>query len=148
MTEAGLAADESVNILFHTNFITEKCVMFFLQRDSLSLSSNLDDMNPMMLNDNNEDLIPDDNMLPEELRVPSKPLLWQMEIPDRADNTGNMDMIKYGYNNLNKNNVSTQPCRNSIQVSTCLKYLVYFVYLGITIYMLFYNICCFIREKV
>ncbi|GAB1859683.1 SREBP regulating gene protein [Camponotus japonicus] len=85
------------------------------KRDSLSLSSNLDDMNPMMLNDNNEDLMPDDNMLPEELRVPSKPLLWQMEIPDRADNTGNMDMIKYGYNNLNKNNVSTQPCRNSIQ---------------------------------
>lgn len=89
---------------------------------------------------NNEDLIPDDNMLPEEMRVSSKPLLWQVEIPDRSDNTGNMI-------NLNENNVSTQPCRNSIQVSICLKYLIYFIYFGITIYI-FYNICCFIREKV
>lgn len=133
MTKTGLSTDESINILFHTNFITERCVMFFLQRDSLQLNSNLDVMDPMMLNNNNEDLIPDDNILPEELRELSKPLLWQVEIPDRVDNTGNMDM-----NNLNENNVSTQPCRNSIQVSICLKYLVYFVYIGIIIYMLFY----------
>ncbi|XP_029670036.1 UPF0454 protein C12orf49 homolog [Formica exsecta] len=80
------------------------------KKDSLSLDSDLGHMDPIMLNDNNEDLMPDDNMLPEELSVSSKPLLWQMEIPDRADNTGNMDMV-----NLNENNASTQPCRNSVQ---------------------------------
>lgn len=90
--------------------------MFLLQKDSLSLDSDLDQMDPIMLNDNNEDLMPDDNMLPEELRISSKPLLWQMEIPDRADNTGNMDMV-----NLNENNASTQPCRNSVQVSICFR---------------------------
>lgn len=94
-----------------------------------------------MLNDNNEDLMPDDNMLPEEMRVPSKPLLWQVEIHDQTDNTENMDMT-----NLNENNDS-MPCRNSIQVNIYFKYLIYFVYFIITIYI-FYNICYFIREKV
>lgn len=84
-----------------------------LQKDSLNLDNDFDDMDPMILNDNNEDLMPDDNMLPEELRISSKPS-WQVEIPDRADNTGNMDVINF----LNENNAS---CRNSIQVSVCLK---------------------------
>lgn len=89
--------------------------MFLLQKDSLSLNSNVDNMDqPMMLN--NEDPMPDDNMLPEEQRVSSEPLLWQVEIADRADNTGNMDIV-----NLNENNASIQPCRNSVQVSICLK---------------------------
>ncbi|KMQ89964.1 hypothetical protein RF55_10336 [Lasius niger] len=79
------------------------------RKDSLSLNSNVDNMDqPMMLN--NEDPMPDDNMLPEEQRVSSEPLLWQVEIADRADNTGNMDIV-----NLNENNASTQPCRNSVQ---------------------------------
>lgn len=77
------------------------------KKNLLSLDIELDDMDPMMLNDN-DDLMADDNMLPEELRASDKPLLWQVEMPDRADNTGNMD-------NLNENNASTQPCRNSVQ---------------------------------
>lgn len=86
------------------------CALSLLRNEkkaSLNLDNDFDDMDPMMLNDNNEDLMPDDNMLPEELRISSKPS-WQMEIPDRADNTGNMDVINF----LNENNAS---CRNSIQ---------------------------------
>ncbi|XP_029158832.1 UPF0454 protein C12orf49 homolog [Nylanderia fulva] len=74
------------------------------KKDSLNLDNDFDDMDPMMLNDNNEDLMPDDNMLPEELRISSKPS-WQVEIPDRADNTGNMDVINH----------ENDACRNSVQ---------------------------------
>lgn len=72
-----------------------------------------------MINDNNEDLIPDDNML-EELRASDKSPLWQVEILDRAasDNAGNMDA-----SNLNESDASTQSCRNSIQVSNCIDML-------------------------
>ncbi|XP_011687872.1 PREDICTED: UPF0454 protein C12orf49 homolog isoform X1 [Wasmannia auropunctata] len=67
------------------------------------------DMDPMMINDNN-DMIPDDNTL-EELRASDKPPLWQMEILDQAasDNAGNIEA------NLNDSDASTQSCRNSIQ---------------------------------
>lgn len=80
----------------------------------MNLDNDLD-MDPMIINDNNEDLIPDDNML-EELRVSDKSLLWQMEILNQAanDNTGNADM-----SNLNESDASAQICRNSIQVSVC-----------------------------
>jgi len=74
----------------------------------MNLNSNLEDIMDNMINDNNEDLIPDDNMFPEELKVSDK---WQMEILDPAvnDNTGNMDVF-------NESDASTQFCRNSIQV--------------------------------
>lgn len=67
----------------------------------------------MMINNNNEDLMPNDNML-EELRVSDKSPLWQIEILDQATNAnvGNMDV-----SNLNESDVSAQTCRNSIQVS-------------------------------
>ncbi|XP_036143859.1 SREBP regulating gene protein [Monomorium pharaonis] len=80
------------------------------KKGSLNLDSDVD-VDPIMINDNNEDLIPDDNML-EELRVSDKSPLWQMEILDRAanDNIGNMDG-----SNLNESDVSTQSCRNSVQ---------------------------------
>lgn len=65
-----------------------------------------------MINDNNEDLIPDDNMFPEELKVSDK---WQIEFdPVVNDKTGNMDIF-------NESDASTQVCRNSIQVSICPK---------------------------
>nr|XP_012235943.1 PREDICTED: UPF0454 protein C12orf49 homolog [Linepithema humile]XP_012235944.1 PREDICTED: UPF0454 protein C12orf49 homolog [Linepithema humile]XP_012235945.1 PREDICTED: UPF0454 protein C12orf49 homolog [Linepithema humile]XP_012235946.1 PREDICTED: UPF0454 protein C12orf49 homolog [Linepithema humile]XP_012235947.1 PREDICTED: UPF0454 protein C12orf49 homolog [Linepithema humile]XP_012235948.1 PREDICTED: UPF0454 protein C12orf49 homolog [Linepithema humile]XP_012235949.1 PREDICTED: UPF0454 p len=77
------------------------------KKTSLNLNSNLEDiMDHMMINDNKEDLIPDDNML-EELKASDK---WQMDILDSAvnDNTGNMDIF-------NESDASIQLCRNSIQ---------------------------------
>ncbi|XP_011861630.1 PREDICTED: UPF0454 protein C12orf49 homolog isoform X2 [Vollenhovia emeryi] len=67
-------------------------------------------MDPMMINDNNEDLILDDNAL-EELRVTDKSPLWQVELDQAVnDNAGNMDA-----SNLNESDASTQTCRNSVQ---------------------------------
>ncbi|XP_014477464.1 PREDICTED: LOW QUALITY PROTEIN: UPF0454 protein C12orf49 homolog [Dinoponera quadriceps] len=80
------------------------------EKRSLSIDSDLDDMDPMMINDNNEDLMPDDDTLPEQSRTSGKPPLWQMELLERAVNTANVDAA-----NLNESDASTQPCRNSIQ---------------------------------
>lgn len=84
-----------------------------LQKRSLSIESDLDDMDPMMINDNNEDLMPDDDTLSEQLRTSGKPPLWQMELLERAvnDNAASVDAA-----NLNESDASTRPCRNSIQV--------------------------------
>jgi len=81
------------------------------KRGSPILNNDLD-MDPMMINDNNEDLMPDDNTLLEELRASGKSPLWQMEVLDQAanDNAGNMDA-----SNLNASDASAQSCRNSIQ---------------------------------
>lgn len=89
-------------------------LQFSLQKGPTNLDNDID-MDPMMINDNNEDLIPDDNAL-EELRVSDKSPLWQVEILNRAanDNAGNMDT-----SNLNESDASAQTCRNSIQVSIC-----------------------------
>lgn len=96
--------------------LLQKVLLFSLQKGSPNLDNDLD-MDSMMINDNNEDLLPDDNML-EELRASDKSPLWQVEILDRAvnDNTGNMDAS-------NLNDTSVQSCRNSIQVSICLNML-------------------------
>lgn len=77
------------------------------------MDSDLDDLDPMMINDNNEDLIPDDDALTEQLRTSGKPPLWQMELLERAvnDNAASVDTT-----NLNESDASTQPCRNSVQV--------------------------------
>ena len=75
-------------------------------------------MDFMMINDNNEDMIPDDNLL-EELRASDKSPLWQIEILDQvADNAGNIDA-----SNLNESDAYNQSCRNSIQVRICINIL-------------------------
>lgn len=88
------------------------CAFSLLQNEK-KVPPNLDndlDMDPMMINDNNEDMILDDNTL-EELRASDKSLLWQVEILDQAaNNAGNMDA-----SNLNESDASAQSCRNSIQ---------------------------------
>lgn len=72
-----------------------------------------------MINDNNEDLMPDDDALAEQLKTSGKPPLWQVELLERAvnDNAANVDAT-----NLNESDTSTQPCRNSIQVNFGPKY--------------------------
>ncbi|XP_018405827.1 PREDICTED: UPF0454 protein C12orf49 homolog [Cyphomyrmex costatus] len=87
---------------------------FSLLRNEKKVLPNLDnnfDMDPMMINDNNEDMVPDDNML-EELRASDKSPLWQMEILDQAagDNAENIDA-----SNLNESDAYNQSCRNSVQ---------------------------------
>jgi len=68
-------------------------------------------MDHMLINDNNEDLMSNDNMFPEELKISDK---WQMEMnPAVNDNTG-MDIF-------NESDISSQFCRNSIQVNICSK---------------------------
>ncbi|XP_012061159.1 PREDICTED: UPF0454 protein C12orf49 homolog [Atta cephalotes] len=82
---------------------------FSLQKRLPNLDNNFD-MDPMMINDNNENMIPDDNLL-EELRASDKSPLWQIEILDQAaDNAGNIDA-----SNLNESDAYNQSCRNSIQ---------------------------------
>jgi len=84
-------------------------------------------MDPMMINDNNENMIPD-NLL-EELRASDKSPLWQIEILDQAaDNAGNIDA-----SNLNESDAYNQSCRNSIQVRIC---IIIYLYYNI----LYYNI--------
>lgn len=85
-----------------------------MQKRSLNTDSDLDDMDPMMINDNNDDLMPDDDVLAEQLRTSGKPPLWQVELLERAvnDNAASVDAA-----NLNESDASTQPCRNSIQVN-------------------------------
>ncbi|KYN45139.1 UPF0454 protein C12orf49 like protein [Trachymyrmex septentrionalis] len=79
------------------------------ERGLPNLDNNFD-MDFMMINDNNEDMIPDDNLL-EELRASDKSPLWQIEILDQvADNAGNIDA-----SNLNESDAYNQSCRNSIQ---------------------------------
>jgi hypothetical protein len=87
---------------------------FSLLRNEKKESPNLDndlDMDPMIINDSNEDLTPDDNTL-EELKASDKSVLWQVEILDQATNgnTGNMDP-----SNLNYSDIFAKTCRNSIQ---------------------------------
>lgn len=92
-------------------FSLQRALPFSLQKVPPNLDNDLD-MDPMMINDNNEDMILDDNTL-EELRASDKSPLWQVEILDRAaSNAGNMDA-----SNLNESDASAQSCRNSIQVS-------------------------------
>ncbi|KAG5320900.1 CL049 protein, partial [Acromyrmex heyeri] len=87
----------------------EEVLSFSLQKGQPNLDNNFD-MDPMMINDNNEDMIPDDNLL-EELRASDKSPLWQIEILDQAaDNAGNIDT-----SNLNESDAYNQSCRNSIQ---------------------------------
>lgn len=105
-----------------------------LQKASLNLNNHFEDvMDHMMINDNNENLIPDDNMFPEELKASDK---WQMEILDSAVNKENIEVF-------NESDASTQLCHNSIQVSIC-STQISFVFLDeyFTIYI------GFIREKV
>ncbi|XP_011647745.1 UPF0454 protein C12orf49 homolog [Pogonomyrmex barbatus] len=88
---------------------------FSLLRNDKKGSPYLDndiDMDPMMINDNNEDLMADDNTFLEGLKASDKSLLWPIEVFDQAanDNAGNMDM-----SNLNDSDVSAESCRNSIQ---------------------------------
>lgn len=91
----------------------------------------------------NEDLMSDDDILPEQLKASAKPPIWQMEILEQAinDNTANANVP-----NLNENDTSTQSCRNSIQVSFCAsnnqKLSVYLVD------CLSYSICSFYQGKV
>ncbi|XP_011137982.1 UPF0454 protein C12orf49 homolog [Harpegnathos saltator] len=82
------------------------------EKRSLSIDSDLDDMDPMMINDNNEDLMSDDDVLSEQSKTSGKAPLWQMELLERAfsENAASVDTA-----NLNESDASTQPCRNSIQ---------------------------------
>ncbi|KAL6255049.1 hypothetical protein P5V15_013382 [Pogonomyrmex californicus] len=91
------------------------CAFSLLRNDkkgSPYLDNDIDMMDPMMINDNNEDLMADDNTLLEGLKASDKSLLWPIEVFDQAanDNAGNMDM-----SNLNDSDVSAESCRNSIQ---------------------------------
>ncbi|XP_034182691.1 SREBP regulating gene protein [Osmia lignaria lignaria] len=85
--------------------------LFRDERKSLPVDNDLDDMDPMIINDNNDDLISDDDALAEQLRVSSKPSSWQMAVDQEVnDNALNMDIIS----NLNGTD-TVIPCRNSVQ---------------------------------
>lgn len=68
-------------------------------------------MDPMIINDNNEDLISDDDIPLEQLKATGKPPFWQMEILEQAVN----DNADLNIPKLNESDSSNQPCRNSIQ---------------------------------
>ncbi|KZC10659.1 PREDICTED: UPF0454 protein C12orf49 homolog [Dufourea novaeangliae] len=86
--------------------------LFRNERKTLALDNDLDDMDAMMVNDNNDDLISDDEVLLDQLKVSGKPPLWQAELDQEAnDNALNMEAIS----NLNDSDIVTQPCRNSVQ---------------------------------
>lgn len=76
-------------------------------------------MDPMIINDNNEDLISDDDIPLEQLKATGKPPFWQMEILEQAVN----DNADLNIPKLNESDSSNQPCRNSIQVSFSLEQL-------------------------
>ncbi|XP_020285976.1 UPF0454 protein C12orf49 homolog [Pseudomyrmex gracilis] len=89
------------------------CIVSLLQNGKkipLTPINNIDDTNLMAINDN-EDLMPDENILSSgELAVPDK-LPWQMEmLTGTNDNIENINLA-----NLNENDDFNQSCRNSIQ---------------------------------
>lgn len=71
-------------------------------------------MDPMLINDNNDDLISDDDALSEQLRASGKPPLWQMGIVDQGTNENPLNVE--AVSNLNDTDAMVHPCRNSIQV--------------------------------
>ncbi|KAK1133688.1 hypothetical protein K0M31_011480 [Melipona bicolor] len=87
--------------------------LFRNERKTLALDNDLDDMDPMIINDNNDDLISDDDALSEQLRASGKPPLWQMAIVDQGanENTLNAEAMS----NLNDTDTVVHSCRNSIQ---------------------------------
>ncbi|XP_003703979.1 SREBP regulating gene protein [Megachile rotundata] len=86
--------------------------LFRDQKNSLPLDNDLDDMDPMIINDNNDDLISDDDALSEQLRASGKPSSWQMAIDQGAnENALNIDVMS----NLNDTDTVVHPCRNSVQ---------------------------------
>ncbi|KAL0124719.1 hypothetical protein PUN28_006524 [Cardiocondyla obscurior] len=66
-------------------------------------------MDSMMINDN-DDLIPDDNVL-EELRMSDKSPLWQ----EMLDQTVNDNVESMETSLINENDTAIQTCRNSVQ---------------------------------
>ncbi|KAF3420255.1 hypothetical protein E2986_06869 [Frieseomelitta varia] len=87
--------------------------LFRNERKTLALDNDLDDMDPMIINDNNDDLISDDDALSEQLRASGKPPLWQMAIVDQGanENALNVEVMP----NLNDTDDVVHSCRNSIQ---------------------------------
>ncbi|CAL7947453.1 unnamed protein product [Xylocopa violacea] len=87
--------------------------LFRNEKKILALDNDLDDMDPMMINDNNDDLISDDDALPEQLKASGKPPLWQMAIAEQGanENALNVDAVS----NLNDTDTVVHPCRNSVQ---------------------------------
>lgn len=66
----------------------------------------------MAINDNNEDLMPDENILSSDELAVSDKSPWQIEMLARANNNiENMNLA-----NLNESDNSNKSCRNSIQV--------------------------------
>ncbi|XP_017882419.1 UPF0454 protein C12orf49 homolog [Ceratina calcarata] len=81
------------------------------ERKTLALDNDLDDMDPMMINDNNDELISDDDALSEQLKASGKPPLWQMAVVDQGANQNALNMEA----NLNDTDTVIHPCRNSVQ---------------------------------
>ncbi|XP_003394684.1 SREBP regulating gene protein isoform X1 [Bombus terrestris] len=87
--------------------------LFRNEKKTFALDNDLDDMDPMLINDNNDDLISDDDALSEQLRASGKPPLWQMAIVDQGANENPLNVE--AVSNLNDTDTMVHPCRNSIQ---------------------------------
>lgn len=96
--------------------------LFRNERRTMALDSDLEDM---IINDNNDDMISEDDLSFQRIKVSGKPQSWDMDVPNEAPNESQNEIQNEGGHenalgidslaNFNDSDSSNEPCRNSIQ---------------------------------